>query len=108
MTDTTHVLQGNLELPRGAILKNRLAKPPMSDSLADGEGNPTEVQIRLYQRWAEGGAALSIVGEVQGDSRYPEKPGNLVLGAHSNNQLLQLLTSRALDSGAHIWPQLCP
>ena len=39
----------------------------MSDSLADGGGDPTEAQIRLYERWAEGGVALSFIGEVQGD-----------------------------------------
>ncbi len=78
----------------------------MSDSLADGEGNPTETQIRLYERWAEGGAAVSFVGEVQGDPRFPEKPGNLVLGAHSNQNLLRLLTRRAVIEGAHLWPQL--
>ena len=78
----------------------------MSDSLADGEGNPTEAQIRLYQRWAEGGAAISFIGEVQGDPRYPEKPGNLVFGENSNQELLRLLTSRALINGAHLWPQI--
>ena len=101
-----HLLQSPLALPCGAILKNRLAKSPMSDSLADGEGNPTEAQIRLYERWAEGGIALSIIGEVQGDPRYPEKPGNLVLGTHSNQESLQLLNRRALIDGAHIWPQI--
>ncbi len=54
-----------------------------------GGGDPTETQIRLYERWAEGGVALSFIGEVQGDPRFPEKPGNLVLGAHSNQNLLQ-------------------
>lgn len=78
----------------------------MSDSLADGEGNPTETQIRLYERWAEGGVAVSFIGEVQGDPRFPEKPGNLVLGAHSNQDLLQQLTSRAQIEGAHLWAQL--
>ena len=52
-SNSIHVLQSALELPCGTILKNRLAKSPMSDSLADGEGNPTETQIRLYERWAE-------------------------------------------------------
>ena len=99
-------LHSTLELPCGAILKNRLAKSAMSDSLADGEGNPTEAQIRLYQRWAQGGAALSFIGEVQGNPRFPEKPGNLVLGAHSNQNLLQSLTSRAVIEGAHLWPQI--
>jgi hypothetical protein len=39
-SDTTHVLQSSLELPCGAIIKNRLAKSAMSDSLGNGEGDP--------------------------------------------------------------------
>ena len=39
---SSQALQSPLELPCGAILKNRLAKSPMSDSLADGGGDPTE------------------------------------------------------------------
>lgn len=105
-SESVHLLQSPLELPCGAAIKNRLAKSPMSDSLANGEGNPTAAQIRLYERWAEGGAALSFIGEVQGDPRYPEKPGNLVLGTHSNHDSLQLLTRRAQIEGAHIWPQI--
>ncbi|UTW02316.1 NADH:flavin oxidoreductase/NADH oxidase family protein [Amphritea atlantica] len=95
-----------LELPCGAILKNRIIKSAMSDSLADGEGNPTEAQIRLYERWAEGGAALSIIGEVQGDPRFPEKPGNLVLDNHSDLMKLSSLARRASIEKAHIWPQV--
>ncbi|MDA3823168.1 MAG: NADH:flavin oxidoreductase/NADH oxidase family protein [Bacteroidales bacterium] len=105
-SEFTHVLQSSLELPCGAILKNRLAKSPMSDSLGDGVGDPTEAQIRLYERWAEGGVALSFIGEVQGDPRFPEKPGNLVLGALSNQKMLKLFTRRALIEGAHLWPQI--
>lgn len=100
------VLGKPLELPCGVILKNRLAKAPMSDSLGNGEGDPTETQIRLYERWAEGGAALSVIGEVQGDYRFPERPGNLVLGAHTNQQALQSLARRSMINGAHLWPQL--
>ena len=100
------ILANSLELPCGAILKNRLVKSPMSDSLADGEGNPTEAQIRLYERWATGGIALSVIGEVQGDPRYPEKPGNLVLGPHSKPELLQALTRRARIGGAQLWAQI--
>ena len=36
---SNRVLRHSLELPCGAILKNRLAKSAMSDSLANGEGN---------------------------------------------------------------------
>ena len=101
-----HVLQSTLELPCGAILKNRLAKSPMSDSLANGEGDPTEAQIRLYERWADGGTAVSFIGEVQGDSRFPEKPGNLVLAEHTNKEMIRSLVSRAMIESAHLWPQL--
>ncbi len=105
--ESTHpILSRPLELPCGAVLKNRLVKSAMSDSLADGEGNPTQAQIRLYERWAEGGVALSIIGEVQGDARFPEKPGNLVLGVSSNHEDLHALASRASINGAHIWPQI--
>lgn len=103
---SNHRLQSTLALPCGAILKNRLVKSAMSDSLADGEGNPTEAQIRLYERWAEGGVAVSFIGEVQGDPRFPEKPGNLMLGAHSNQPMLKSLTRRAVVNGAHLWAQL--
>jgi len=78
----------------------------MSDSLGNGEGDPTEAQVRLYERWAEGGAAVSIVGEVQGDPRFPEKPGNLVFGGRSDQPAIQSLVNRASTKGAHIWPQL--
>ena len=105
-SNSNHVLRSSLELPCGAILKNRLAKAAMSDSLGNGEGDPTAAQIRLYERWAEGGAAVSIIGEVQGDPRFPEKPGNLVFGAHTNQQAIQSLASRAVIEGAHLWPQL--
>ncbi len=107
--ETSHpenTLRGSLHLPCGAILKNRLAKSAMSDSLGNGEGDPTEAQIRLYERWAEGGAALSVIGEVQVDPRYPEKPGNLVFGAHTDGRATRSLINRATIEGAHIWPQL--
>jgi 2,4-dienoyl-CoA reductase-like NADH-dependent reductase (Old Yellow Enzyme family) len=106
MTQSYEVLQQPLELPCGAILRNRLVKSAMSDSLGNGAGDPTEAQIRLYERWAEGGVALSLIGEVQGSFRYPEKPGNLVLSPRSNQQALQALASRAVIDGAHLWPQL--
>lgn len=102
----TPVLNQPLTLPCGAVLKNRLMKSAMSDSLGDGQGNPTDLQARLYERWAEGGIALSIIGEVQIDPRFPEKPGNLVLDENANLYQLRKLTQRATIDGSHIWPQL--
>ncbi|MEM9793680.1 MAG: oxidoreductase, partial [Pseudomonadota bacterium] len=74
-----NVLGQPLDLPCGVRLKNRLIKSAMSDSLGDGRGNPTGAQMRLYERWAKGGPALSLIGEVQTGPHYPERPGNLVL-----------------------------
>lgn len=78
----------------------------MSDSLGDGQGNPTDAQIRLYERWAEGGLAVSIIGEVQGDPNFAEKPGNLVLRPDSDQTRLKALASRGSINGAQLWAQL--
>ncbi|MBW8637477.1 oxidoreductase [Hoeflea sp. WL0058] len=93
-------------LPCGRILKNRLAKSAMSDSLGDGRGDPTPQQVRLYERWAEGGLGLSIVGEAQINPHFAEKPGNLVLNAASNNRLFADLARRAQTCDAQLWLQL--
>ncbi|MEM8701208.1 MAG: oxidoreductase [Pseudomonadota bacterium] len=95
-----------LRLPCGVELKNRLIKASMSDSLGNGRGNPTDRQVRLYERWAQGGVALSLIGEVQTIPHYPEKPGNLVLGSLSDMTGLRLLAERGSSDGALIWPQL--
>jgi len=100
------LLRRQLKLPCGLRLRNRIAKSAMSDSLGDGAGNPTEAQARLYRRWAEGGLALSTIGEVQCDPRHPEKPGNLVLAADSNPTPFTELTAAATAGGAQLWAQL--
>ncbi len=100
------VLSAPLTLHCGLTLKNRLVKAAMSDSLGDGAGRPSEQQIELYRRWADGGAALSIIGEVQVDHRFAEKPGNLVVGPRSDDTLLRRLAEAGSTDRAQIWPQL--
>ena len=78
----------------------------MSGSLGDGRGNPTDAQIRLYGRWAQGGVAVSIIGEIQGTPAFPEKPSNLVLGPSSNLQKLKMLANNGATNGALLWLQL--
>ena len=102
----TDVLAAPFELPCGVVLKNRLAKAAMSDSLGDGAGRPTDEQVELYRRWSNGGAALSLIGEVQVDYRYPERPGNLVLWPGADNARLARLADVGSTDGARIWPQL--
>lgn len=95
-----------LELPCGTLLKNRIAKSAMSDSLGDGRGDPTDAQIRLYERWAEGGVALSIIGEVQGNPGFAEKPGNLLLGAGSDLARFETLAKKGASNDTQLWLQL--
>ncbi|KMW59064.1 Oxidoreductase, FAD/FMN-binding [Candidatus Rhodobacter oscarellae] len=78
----------------------------MSDSLGDGRGGPTVAQMRLYERWAAGGLALSIIGEVQGSPDFAEKPGNLVLNAQSDTERFRELARRGSANNAHLWLQL--
>ena len=106
VSQATQLLGQPLSLPCGTQLKNRLVKSAMSDSLGDGAGKPTEAQCRLYERWAQGGASLSLIGEVQVSPHYPEKPGNLALVPDANISVLKDLAKRASTKGAQIWPQL--
>ncbi|CUK04233.1 NADH oxidase [Ruegeria denitrificans] len=105
-SDLNNSLFTPLTLPNGRVLKHRIVKSAMSDSLADGRGNPTAEQIRLYERWAEGGVAASIIGEVQGDPRFPEKPGNLVLDDKADMAAFRDLARHGSIDGAQLWLQL--
>ena len=100
------VLFKPLELPCGVILKNRIGKSAMSDSLGDGTGHPTDEQNRLYQRWATGGVAVSIIGEVQATPGYAEKPGNLVLNAASDLAEFRKLAEHGSENNMQLWLQL--
>jgi 2,4-dienoyl-CoA reductase-like NADH-dependent reductase (Old Yellow Enzyme family) len=96
----------HLTLPCGVILKNRIVKSAMSDSLGDGTGHPTDPQCRLYQRWAQGGLAAAIIGEVQGNPQAAEKPGNLVLNEASDGNRFRKLAQSGTTDGAQLWLQL--
>ena len=95
-----------LQLPCRLTLKNRIAKSAMSDSLGDGTGHPTTEQIRLYQRWAAGGLAVSIIGEVQLTAGYAENPGNLVLNEASDLHRFRELARYGGENGTKLWLQL--
>lgn len=78
----------------------------MSDSLGDGTGYPSQTQVRLYRRWAEGGLAAAIIGEVQANPFFAEKPGNLVLNAKSDLPRFRQLAAQGQVDGSMLWLQL--
>ena len=95
-----------LTLPCGAILKNRIIKAAMSDSLGDGTGHPALPQEQLYRRWAHGGVAASIIGEVQVSPDFAEKPGNLVLDPGADLSKYRMLSDAGAENNAQCWLQL--
>nr|WP_314565319.1 hypothetical protein [uncultured Pseudomonas sp.] len=77
-----NLLNQPLQLPNGSLLRNRLAKAAMSETLATYGNRPTQDLVRLYRRWAGSGLGLLITGNVMIDRRALGEPGNLVIGTH--------------------------
>ncbi len=50
---------------RGLTVKNRIAKSAMIEGLCDAEGRITPALVRLYGRWARGGASLLVMGDAR-------------------------------------------
>ncbi|MEM9015353.1 MAG: NADH:flavin oxidoreductase/NADH oxidase family protein [Pseudomonadota bacterium] len=103
------MIDRSLKLPCGATLKNRLVKAAMTEGLADAHNRATSRHVKIYQRWANGGAGMLLTGNVMVDRRYLERPGNVAIdGPQSDDQLdrLRAWSSAARDNGADIWMQI--
>lgn len=98
-----------LTLPCGATLKNRIAKGAMTEGLGDARNRATEAHVRLYRRWAEGGAGMLLTGNVQIDRRYMERPGNVAIDGEQSNEAIAALRDYAkagTANGTHLWMQI--
>lgn len=101
-----NLLNQPLQLPNGSLLRNRLAKAAMSETLATYGNRPTQDLVRLYRRWAGSGLGLLITGNVMIDRRALGEPGNLVIEDASDLAVLQQWTQAVTDQGAALWAQL--
>jgi len=99
-------IQSELRLPCGAVLKNRLAKAAMTEGLADSMNRVTERHYRLYERWAKNGFGLMLTGNVHGDRRQLERPGNIVIDGNGGLDELRKLARIGTRDGAHFWMQI--
>ncbi len=95
-----------LTLPNGSTLPNRLAKAAMEENMADAGQLPGPALQRLYQRWADGGAALLITGNVMIDHRALTGPGGVVLEAGTPLAPFQQWAKVARSGGAQVWMQI--
>lgn len=98
-----------LTLPCGATLRNRLSKAAMTEGLGDAQNRATEAHVKLYRRWAEGGAGMLLTGNVQVDRRCMERPGNVAIDGPQSNEALAALRAYAKAgtvNDTHLWMQI--
>lgn len=91
------------------MIPNRLAKPAITEGLADPRGWPTAELERLYGGWADSGFGLMVTGNVLVDGDHLERAGNVIIeGEACDAQMaaLRAWTRVARRHGAQFWAQL--
>lgn len=78
-TADVDALSQPLTLRGGVVLKNRLAKGALSESLARRDHTPGTRIKNLYRRWSQNDLGLVITGNVMVDRRAIGEPGNVVV-----------------------------
>ena len=103
---TSPKLESPLRLPCGVTLKNRIGKSAMSEILGTRLHGPSENLIRLYSRWAAGGAGLLISGNVMIDRRALGEPANVVIEDEVHLEALRAWAAAGTAEGTAFWVQL--
>lgn len=101
-----NLLAQPLRLPNGDVLRNRLAKASMSETLGTYDNHATPKLVALYRRWAASGIGLLLTGNVMIDRRALGEPGNVVIEDESDLPILRQWARAATDQGAALWVQL--
>ncbi|MDO5058660.1 MAG: NADH:flavin oxidoreductase/NADH oxidase family protein [Neisseria sp.] len=93
-------------LPNGATAPNRILKAAMNEQLADRNCRPTEALVRLYQRWADGGAGVLITGNVMIDKTALTGAGAVAVENDADLPLLTRWAQAGRSGGALLLMQL--
>lgn len=97
------------QLPNGQAFRNRIAKAAMTEGLAGPDGLPGAAHEHLYRRWAHGGCALLITGNVIIDAAHLERPGNVILDRPpeaDGKAAWARWAAAATENGTQAWVQL--
>ena len=105
-SENIELLSAPLSLPNGQIIKNKLAKSAMSETLGTIDNSPTELLVSLYNRWSLGGSGLLITGNVQVDRRALGEPNNVALESDRDMELLKRWAKASTAMGTQAWVQL--
>ncbi len=100
------LLARTLTLPSGAVLPNRIAKSAMSERLGDRAFGPTDRHVRLYRRWAEGGAGLLITGNVMIDEAHRAETGNVAVQDDRHLPALRAWAATTEGTQTQLWMQI--
>ena len=100
------MINKELKLRCGAVMKNRIVKSAMSEALGGKSNNPGGAYINLFARWGESGAALLITGNTPVDRRHLEHAKNIVLDEQTDMARMKEVAAAAKSGGAKILVQL--
>lgn len=95
-----------LILKTGTIIRNRIAKAAMHESMGDKHGAPSHWLLPLYEAWAQGGVGLSLTGNVMIDGRARSEPGNVVVEDERHLEFLREWARRGSSGGTQLWMQI--
>jgi len=103
---TTPSLDSPITLPSGLRLRNRIVKASMSEALAGDDGAPNTALETLYARWARGGSAMLLTGNVMIDARYLEHCGNTILDERLDRDAVRRWARAGKDAGSAMIAQI--
>ena len=95
-----------LRLRSGAVLGNRVAKAAMEENMAGAGQLPDRRLLRLYRRWAAGGAGLLITGNVMVHAEALTGPAGVVLDAGAALAPFVEWAKAGRSGGAAMWMQI--
>lgn len=93
-------------LPNGVVVKNRLLKSAMSETLGTKDGAPKHDLATLYEIWAKGGIGICVTGNVMIDKRALGEPNNVIIEDKSNIDALKTWAKAATSNNTQCWVQL--
>lgn len=102
----TEIIAQSYTLKNGTVIKNRLLKSAMAESLGEKNGAPKTDLITLYEAWAKGGIGICITGNVMVDLRAKGGPGDVVIEDETNFSVLEKWAKAGTQNNTQCWVQL--
>lgn len=106
MSEPPDILASPFRLPGGQVVKNRLAKSAMSETLGTPVNRVSDELVTLYRRWSRGGIGLAMTGNVMVDRRALGEPGNVAVEDDRDIDMLTSWAEAMHEHGGLLYMQL--